>query len=222
MEQLAKSVLTAVLLCVTPFAAQAAVTTYSSQAAFLTEVGASTTTLDFEAQNPNGPTGHIDPGSPFTIGAVTFAQPENRLWIFGKDFYNTTGLTSSYLNQNSNAPSGINVTFVNPVYGVGMNFGIVDKWNSTSLAVTYTLSTGEVINTSAPLLTGTGNAMAYFGFTSDVAFSSFNINAPSQGVALDNLTFASAVPEPESCAMLLAGLGLMGFMTRRKSGKNAA
>ncbi|MEB0023222.1 PEP-CTERM sorting domain-containing protein [Actimicrobium sp. CCI2.3] len=32
----------------------------------------------------------------------------------------------------------------------------------------------------------------------------------------------SAVPEPETYAMLLAGLGLMGFMSRRKSGKKEA
>ena len=225
MEKLVKSVLTATLLIVTPFAAQAAITTYSSQAAFLTAAGAGTTTLDFEAQNTQGPNGATDPAAPLVIiGDVSFAQPENRLWGFGQNFYATTGLTSSYLSQNPSAPSGIDVTFLNPVYGIGMNLGIVNIL-SNSLDITYSLSTGEVIHTSAPLLIGTGNAMAYFGFTSDVAFSGFNVNGPSQGIALDNFTFttlATAVPEPESYAMLLAGLGLMGFMTRRKSGKKAA
>ena len=31
--------------------------------------------------------------------------------------------------------------------------------------------------------------------------------------------FASAVPEPETYAMLLAGLGLIGFAARRKNGR---
>lgn len=51
-----------------------------------------------------------------------------------------------------------------------------------------------------------------------------NSNGTSQGTGGLVTTFDSvtAVPEPESYAMLLAGLGLMGFMTRRKSGKKAA
>ncbi|HEY6043569.1 MAG TPA: PEP-CTERM sorting domain-containing protein, partial [Nitrosospira sp.] len=35
------------------------------------------------------------------------------------------------------------------------------------------------------------------------------------GTLLDNVS-VSAVPEPESYAMLLAGLSLMGFMGRRR------
>jgi len=30
------------------------------------------------------------------------------------------------------------------------------------------------------------------------------------------------VPEPETYAMMLAGLGLMGFVVRRRKGRNAA
>jgi hypothetical protein len=39
------------------------------------------------------------------------------------------------------------------------------------------------------------------------------------GAVLDNVTLTAAVPEPETCAMLLGGLGLMGlmgFMARRR------
>ena len=35
-------------------------------------------------------------------------------------------------------------------------------------------------------------------------------------------SIASAVPEPESFAMLLAGLGLMGAVVRRRSSRNAS
>jgi hypothetical protein len=34
--------------------------------------------------------------------------------------------------------------------------------------------------------------------------------------AIDNLTFSAAVPEPETYAMLLAGLGMIGFVGRRR------
>ena len=34
---------------------------------------------------------------------------------------------------------------------------------------------------------------------------------------LDNVSVMAAVPEPESYAMMLLGLGLLGFMARRKT-----
>jgi hypothetical protein len=42
----------------------------------------------------------------------------------------------------------------------------------------------------------------------------------SGGAVLDNVSVA-AVPEPESYAMLLAGLGLMGFVAKRRKAKQA-
>jgi hypothetical protein len=39
------------------------------------------------------------------------------------------------------------------------------------------------------------------------------------GTSIDNVSLTSAVPEPESYAMLLAGLGLVGFLARRKAAK---
>ena len=41
-----------------------------------------------------------------------------------------------------------------------------------------------------------------------------NIQHPSDGN--DRTLMLTAVPEPESYAMLLAGLGLMGFIARRR------
>ncbi|MEG1329583.1 MAG: FxDxF family PEP-CTERM protein, partial [Janthinobacterium sp.] len=39
------------------------------------------------------------------------------------------------------------------------------------------------------------------------------------GAVIDNVSVMAAVPEPETYAMLLAGLGLMGFLRRRKAAK---
>jgi len=41
------------------------------------------------------------------------------------------------------------------------------------------------------------------------------------GGSLDNVVITTAVPEPETYAMLLAGLGLMGTIVRRRSNKKA-
>ena len=39
------------------------------------------------------------------------------------------------------------------------------------------------------------------------------------GGAIDNISVTSAVPEPESYVMLLAGMGLIGAVARRRQGK---
>ena len=43
------------------------------------------------------------------------------------------------------------------------------------------------------------------------------VSAPTDGSYLDNTSVMAAVPEPESYAMMLLGLGLLGFMARRKT-----
>lgn len=58
---------------------------------------------------------------------------------------------------------------------------------------------------------------------SNIAYAIFGSEAPSingSSVYADNFIFAP-VPEPESYAMLLAGLGIMGAVARRKSCKSA-
>ncbi|MFA9217221.1 MAG: FxDxF family PEP-CTERM protein [Sphingomonadaceae bacterium] len=44
-------------------------------------------------------------------------------------------------------------------------------------------------------------------------------NSDSYGTSLDSVSLTSAVPEPETYGMLLAGLGLVGFAARRKAAK---
>lgn len=57
-----------------------------------------------------------------------------------------------------------------------------------------------------------GNHQAQFKDATTTAYTSFS--------ATDGL-IAAAVPEPETYAMMLAGLGLVGFVARRKSSKAA-
>lgn len=49
-----------------------------------------------------------------------------------------------------------------------------------------------------------------------LSFSSFGGDGYS-GAVLDNVSVTAAVPEPETYAMLLAGLGLVGFLKRRRT-----
>jgi len=53
-------------------------------------------------------------------------------------------------------------------------------------------------------------------------FSNYDANTKQySGYRQDQLYMVSAVPEPETYAMMLAGLGLMGTIARRRKNKNA-
>lgn len=104
------------------------------------------------------------------------------------------------------------------------NFGGGDQ---SSFAVTYELS---FFNGATLLSTINGlvapNVGSFIGYTSDVgSFNRVQIFslADSYEVA-DNVTVGTvtAVPEPETYAMLLAGLGLMGAVARSRKTKQTA
>lgn len=61
----------------------------------------------------------------------------------------------------------------------------------------------------------------FFGLVSTTAFNLVSVHSGSfNGLAethnVDNVVFTSAVPEPASTALMLAGLGLMGAVVRRR------
>ncbi|MHB0991409.1 MAG: FxDxF family PEP-CTERM protein [Burkholderiales bacterium] len=79
-------------------------------------------------------------------------------------------------------------------------------WNNTVLA---DLSNPNS-NTYSYQVAATGNDTLTFMGRND---ASFNI--------ISNVSLVPAVPEPEPAAMLLVGLGLIGWMARRKTAANA-
>ncbi len=118
------------------------------------------------------------------------------------------------------------------------NSGFFANTNNISLlgGITYTLSfdlAGNQRGDVADIVTVTfGSASQDFSRNSSDPFQSFSLNFTPAGDALyqfgfqdnsndnvgtllDNVTIA-AIPEPETYAMLLAGLGLMGFMARHR------
>ena len=85
-------------------------------------------------------------------------------------------------------------------------------WGSTLLTPTALIG-----NTSGVWQTYSQNVSA-LGSSTLLRFESIGpVSAPTYGSYLDNVSVMTAVPEPESYAMMLLGLGLLGFMARRKT-----
>lgn len=110
-----------------------------------------------------------------------------------------------------------------------INFAVTDLFNTLLATVSlYSNVDGTLFNADDTLLSSTGvnsgNQLALtFGPS---AASSYYLNVTgmangTQGGLYNGAISVTAVPEPENHALLLAGLGLMGAIARRRSRKSA-
>lgn len=141
---------------------------------------------------------------------------------FGANIYTSEAYGGSFANF-----SGTSITNFNPCCTAITSFSFA----SLASAAAFAFVTNNGISTFTAKLygnavesfsaaTSTSNGTNYYGF-SGIVFDSIEIQSggSNNAYALDNLQVSqvSAVPEPTTYAMLLAGLGLLGFAARRKA-----
>ncbi|MFA9215599.1 MAG: PEP-CTERM sorting domain-containing protein [Sphingomonadaceae bacterium] len=179
-----------------------------------TQIGANTYTFDFSVTNVNqgvgGQTGFdgftiFVPDSATFVGATspvpfTGAEHAPGFWSAGS----TTGLNlMGDGSQNLNAPTG---------------FHTFTWWGNYPESVYQIDSTAKFSITLSNVSAGTNTVgmSSYFGFTNPGQASALNQYGYYTTFTADAASPMAAVPEPETYAMLFAGLGLLGAVARRR------
>ena len=134
----------------------------------------------------------------------------------GNNFVELDTTNNSAMYQTITGTGWVTLSFW---YSARPNTGVTNQLD-------YSLGTlsGSVLN-GVSNSTNSNNWQHYTGLanlgnsgTSVLSFSAQG-TSDSYGGSIDNISVTSAVPEPESFAMLLAGMGLIGAVARRRQGK---
>ena len=152
-----------------------------------------------------------------------------------------TGIVGSPTGPLALAPAGsIEVAYWDPVVSAGSNSLLSQPGNAAPLSllldsladsISWTMGYGNGGSVSVDLFGSDGSFVNTASFSSLSGYSVFSLsglgnfagltfrdNNDAAGLRFQNFSYnsVSPVPEPETYAMLMVGLGLIGFMARRR------
>jgi len=202
--------------------ASASFSVYTDQSNFLAATGSVQSTT-FNTYTADLSANDLDFGAFTAHGNITLDAPSQS--------YATDGSTNLYVNTAYGGWSDLH--FDQPILAFGAWFTGMNPTNRPYSSINVDASglagygsysyVGNYLPPTTP-----GGALQFIGFTSSQAFNRIIFSGAgccSSSFAIDNVVYSAAlapVPEPETYALLLAGLGLMGAVARkRKMGKMA-
>ena len=208
-----KSIVIAGLLTLSASSVYAATTNYSDFTSWSDDISGIIITDTYNGYDfTGGGNNFVNYGGGTTLGGITYSTNNgdtlfgiNKDWLFD-DLY----LKSNYLTWTYGSPNNsLTISLGSNTKAIGFNFG---GYFGNALPITVTLGNGDMF-----IANGISNAFAFVGAISDTYFNTLTISAPDYPT-LDNLSLGPvvAVPEPESYALFLAGLGVMGAIARRR------
>lgn len=109
------------------------------------------------------------------------------------------------LSQNFTAQQGTTYT---------LTWDYFKNGSGTDLSVSF----GGQTYVYAPVAAPTSASLLWTALSSGTQTVSFGGGAGTAGPTLDNVTLTAAVPEPQTYALLIAGLGVVGFVAKRRKG----
>ena len=146
----------------------------------------------------------------FAINPVIEPYPYWMSPVSASNSFGPQGLASAFSYSLSFASLLDSLSFTRP----GFNPAIMSAWSATAYSASNVAlaSVGENMtsNASAATFTLTAPGIDHVVFT-DNAF-----NFAGTNFRMDDLTLTAAIPEPEIYAMMGIGLGLMGWVGRRR------
>lgn len=212
-----KTIALAVSALVLGASAHASTSFFNNEAAFLAAAAAPLNFESFENATSPSATTVAFAGGTFACAGTGYCPGFFGTWTLGAD----TGVQSVYFAS----PDSATFTFNSPITAFGVHIGGAGDVSPNTL--TATLGNGDsglALNNYTGDYSVFGSNNQYFGAISTTAFTTvtFTTSNSGDGIAFDSMSFGvAAVPEPETYAMLLAGLGVMGAVARRRRIKSA-
>ncbi len=192
--------------------ASAGVTTFNDRAVFNAQG-----TIQYNSNFADFGSGFGYPGTPFTRGDVTYSSGQNLTVGAGTGY--SIGASQTVMSNNYWTPINASVSGTHSLLGfdAAVTAGLVGITINTNQN-SYVFS-GVSLGNGAPNFTFQGFQTTGVG----EIFTGFKIDTVGPGY-LPGITNVAvgAVPEPETYAMMLAGIGLLGLMKRRASAKKQA
>jgi hypothetical protein len=142
------------------------------------------------------------------IAAITNTNPN--WWTGSQGLFHSYGGSAEYTNS-------FDVTQVNGEVFDLISLDVASFGVYRNFTVYGFQADGDVVSKYFPLLDDSYNTLETLTFGEDFK-NLTSVSFSAWGQQIDNVTFGvTAVPEPETYALMLAGLGLVGFAVRRQA-----
>lgn len=163
-----------------------------------------------------------------TVGFAPISAYINCCGIDGNTYPAANGVAAAFFGWGQMAGGTLFqdlTTVANQTYTVNFSYGAIS--GSALQTLTVEASNGQTLLGSLGVSAyGTTNQAALVspysfsfiatGTSTRLLFRDTSLTTDNTDALIDNVSVAAAVPEPETYAMLLAGLGLMGLVARRR------